>query len=95
MKTFARALLVGFLASVAPGAGAAPLPCCGTECPACAPVFCKEVPALSAVKAPALATIPAVSVAAFRLDQGFAATEPFHVLLLITGSAGFLRPMRN
>ena len=36
MKTVALAVLAGFLATVAPGSGAAPLDCCGTKCPACA-----------------------------------------------------------
>jgi len=94
MKTVALAVLAGFLATVAPGSGAAPLDCCGTKCPACAPVFCKETPAVPAVKAPPVATLAPVPVA-FATVPGFDAAELVRVALSVAAAPGFLRPMRN
>lgn len=94
MKTVALAVLAGFLATVAPAAGAAPLDCCGTECPACAPVFCKEAPTYSAVKAPPLATLPSISTAVGRVPA-FDGAEPMRAARPLAGPPGFQRPMRN
>ena len=95
MKTVALAVLAGFLATVAPGSGAAPLECCGTKCPACAPVFCKETPAVSAVKAPPVATLAAASVAFAAAVPGFDAAELVRVARSVVAAPGFVRPMRN
>jgi hypothetical protein len=94
MKTVALAVLAGFLATVAPGSGAAPLDCCGTKCPACAPVFCKETPAVPAVKAPPVATLAAASLA-FAAVPGFGAAELVCAIRPVVAVPGFRRPMRN
>ena len=94
MKTVALAVLAGFLAIVVPAAGAAPLDCCGTKCPACAPVFCKQTPAVSAVKAPPAATLAPASVA-FANVPDIDAAELVCVARPAVAAPGFLRPMRN
>ena len=95
MKTVALAVLAGFLATVAPGSGAAPLECCGTKCPACAPVFCKELNAVPALKAFPIATLAAASGAFAAGAPGFGAAELVRIGRLATRTPGFQRPMRN
>ena len=95
MKTVALAVLAGFLATVAPGSGAAPLECCGTKCPACAPVFCKDINAVPALKAFPAATLAAASGALAPAAPGFGAAELVRLARFAARTPGFQRPMRN
>ena len=95
MKTVALAVLAGFLATVAPGSGAAPLECCGTKCPACAPVFCKDLNAVPSLKAFPVATLTAASGAFAAAVPGFGLAELVRLERFGTRTPGFQRPMRN
>ena len=95
MKAVVLAVLAGFLATIAPGSGAAPLDCCGTKCPACAPVFCKDTPAIPAVKAPPVAPLAGAPVAFAATVSGFDAVEWVRLDPFVTRAPGFQRPMRN
>lgn len=93
MRAAGFAVLLGFVATVMLGLGAAPLACCGPGCMPCPPAFCKETPVFAASKVVAIpaaeADVTRLAVPTLLLAQPAPGSAPPLV------SPGFFRPMRN
>jgi hypothetical protein len=82
--------LVGLLAAATWSFGFLPLGCCGADCSACPPSFCKNSPQVVAFVLPSVELQPTGGVIAV-LEAPRPETTPIDRTL----SPGFLRPMRN